>query len=84
MTYIARRLQRLEKRFPAQPPVRTEPSGAEHIATWLASKGIARGAHESLIEAFARVLGVAVQALCVYLQRRAAGVVAGLPSQERM
>jgi hypothetical protein len=37
-----------------------------------------------LIEAFARVLGVAVQALCVYLQRRAAGVLAGLPSQERM
>jgi hypothetical protein len=78
---IIRRLQKLEKGIQrANGGRRSNWSGAEYISCWLARKGIARLETESLMEAFARALGVTVAQLRVYLQHRAAALPAKLAS----
>src|ERR1017187_4282622 len=45
------------------------PSASERISGWLAQNGIARTGNESLMEAYARAIGVTVSEIRVYLQR---------------
>jgi hypothetical protein len=73
MKAITRRLQKLERRYPPNPPRPAGPSGAEKISSWLAQNGIARGENESLMATFARALHLTESDVRVYLQRRAAG-----------
>ena len=78
MKAITRRIQNLERRFPpnqVQPP---GPSASERISAWLEQNGIARAGNESLMEAYARAIGVTVLEIREYFQRRAAGQAAVL------
>jgi hypothetical protein len=74
MKAITRRLQKLERRFPSNPARPAGPSAAEKISEWLAQRGIARSSNDSLMETYARAVGVTVSDVRAYLQRRAAGL----------
>jgi hypothetical protein len=73
MKPIIRRLQKLEQRLPPPAPASAGPSLGEQIADGLARIGFARGENESLMETFARFLGITVRELRAQLQQRASG-----------
>ena len=78
MKPIIRRLQELEQRMPRPAPALSGPSVGEQIADGLAHIGFVRYEQESLMETFARFLGMTVRELRLQLQRRAAGLPAEL------
>ena len=78
MKPIIRRIRELEQRLAPPEPVFSGPSGAEQIAAELARVGWVRGENESLMETFARFLGITLRELRTRLLRRAAGLPASL------
>ena len=73
MKPIIRRIRELERSLPPPAPAPSGPSAGEQIADGLAQVGFARGENESLMETFARFLGITSPELRRRLQRRAAG-----------
>ena len=73
MKPILRRIRELEQRLPPPAPGPSGPSVGEQIADGLARIGFARGENESLMETFARFLGITSPELRRQLERRAAG-----------
>jgi hypothetical protein len=70
---LFKQLERLEERVQrANAARRSKWSATDYISGWLARKGIVRLETESLMDAFARSLGITVSELRVHLQRQAA------------
>jgi hypothetical protein len=73
MKPIIRRIQKLEERLPPPEPAPEGPPFVEQLREGFARIGFARGKDESLMETFARFLGIAPRELRAQLQLRATG-----------